>query len=207
MPFTLYCFPFSSLFSTFYVFFFSYVIGIKQDYDHPHVPSFPSWAWPGFLSAHTSIDPSFWGASVSSTSCTAFSTLHMLWHHIETYMYMYVGHICRLFSCFINLRPCHAQGISLFHHPRQVQLVLSRGLSPLHHLYVFPSLLAPVRIWTDHLSLKSPLWVSDMGDTGYDKRPGIHVTTVFNAEGWFLCKLKKYEEDSLLHFWKLILVS
>ena len=112
MPFTLYCFPLSSLFSTFYIFFFSYVIGIKQDYDHLHVPSFPSCAWPGFLSAHTSIHPSFQGASVSSTSCTAFSTLHMLWHHMETYMYMYVGHICRLFSCFINLRPCHAQASS-----------------------------------------------------------------------------------------------
>ena len=70
---------------------------------------------------------------------------------------MYVGHICRLSSCFINLRPCHAQGISLFQHPRQVQLVLSRGLSPHHHFYLLPSLLAPVSIRTDHLSLNTPL--------------------------------------------------
>ena len=37
----LYCFPFSSLFSIFYIFFFSDIIGIKHDYDHLTCAQFP----------------------------------------------------------------------------------------------------------------------------------------------------------------------
>ena len=58
-----------------------------------------------------------------------------------------------LFFHFIDMRQYHAHSILLFHHPRQAQLDLSRDPNPLHLLYSFPSLLAPVGIWTEHPSL------------------------------------------------------
>ena len=70
------------------------------------------------------------------------------------------------------MRPCHAHGILLFHHPFEVQLVLSRGPSPLHPLYLFPSLLAPAGVWTDLPSLDQltlPCESQTLGDTGYDQ--------------------------------------
>ena len=69
------------------------------------------------------------------------------------------------------MRVCHAQGL-LFHHPRQVQLALSRGPGPLHPLYLFPSLPAPVGIWTDSPSLDQWTLLCEsqtLGDTGNNK--------------------------------------
>lgn len=66
----------------------------------------------------------------------------------------------------------YAHGILLFHHTRQVQLVFSKGPSPLQPLYLFPSLLVPVDIWTDHLSLDQwtlPCEPQTLGDTGNNK--------------------------------------
>ena len=42
-----------------------------------HVPGFFFLVWPGFLPAHRSVHPSIQGASMSSTSCTAFNTFHI----------------------------------------------------------------------------------------------------------------------------------
>ena len=91
------------------------------------------------------------------------------------HMYMCVGHTYRYFR-FYKLETVSSHSILLFHHPWQAQLVLSRDPSPLHLLYSFPSLLAPVGIWTEHPSLwwslwwsVSLLWASDTEITGHDK--------------------------------------
>ena len=60
----------------------------------------------------------------------------------------------------------------VFQHLRQVQLVLSRGPSPLHLVYLFPSLLAPVGSWIDHLSLDQwilPCESQTLGDRRYSR--------------------------------------
>ena len=79
------------------------------------------------------------------------------------------------------MRVCHAQGLLLFHHPRQVQLVLSWGPSPLHPLYLFPSLMAPAGVWTDQPSLDQwtlPSESQTLGTQDMTRDPGIHVTTM-----------------------------
>ena len=106
---------------------------------------------------------------------------------------MPVGSIFFVF-CFVNIRPCHAHSILLFHHPRQVQLVFSRGPSPLHPLYLLPSLLAPVGIWTDPPSLDQwtlPCESQTLGDTGYDKG------------SWDPCDHHTLEQEVGKLFWEL----
>ena len=63
----------------------------------------------------------------------------------------------------------------LCHHPSQVQLVLSRDPSPLHPLYLFPSHLAPVGIWTDPPSLDQWILLCEsqaLGNPIYDPLEG-----------------------------------
>ena len=95
--------------------------------------------------------------------------------YVETYVHTRTygfRHYLYLFFHFINVKQYHAHSILLFHHTQWVQLGLSRGPSPLHPLYLFPSLLVPVGVWTDHLSLDQwtlPCESQTLGDTGYDK--------------------------------------
>ena len=75
------------------------------------------------------------------------------------------------------MRVCHAQGLLLFYPGRcswssPRALVLSRGPSPLHPLYLFSSLLAPVGVWTDSPSLDQwtlPCESQMLGNTGNNK--------------------------------------
>ena len=87
-------------------------------------------------------------------------SLQHISHALTSYVDMCV-HTCTyacteclyLFFLFYKHKTISSHSILLFHHPWQVQLVLSRGPSPLHPLYFFPSLLAPVGVWTDPPSL------------------------------------------------------
>ena len=75
-----------------------------------------------------------------------------------------------------------------------MQLVLSRGPSPLHPLYFLPSLLAPVDVWTDQPSLDQrtlPCESQTLGDTGYDR------------ESWDPCDHHALEQEVWNLFWKL----
>ena len=98
--------------------------------------------------AHPSIHPSIHVLKLM------YSIQHISWA-LKSYVETCV-HTCKyglrqylyLFFHFIDMKQYHAHSILLFHHTRQVQLVLSRGLSPLHPLYLFPSLLVPGGIWT-----------------------------------------------------------
>ena len=120
--------------------------------------------------------------------------------------HIFVEHICVFFlSCFLNMRPCHAHSILLFYQPQQVQLVLSRGLSPLYLLYLFLFLLAPVGVWTDPISLDQwilPCESQTLGDTGYDK--GSWDPCDHHALGQevrhSLCKLFKNKTKTLFSF-------
>ena len=137
-----------------------------------HVPVFPFWVWPG-SQKHLPLHP---------RSIHVLSLMYSLQHisHALTSHWDMCVHICTqvykaylyIFSSFIHVRPCHAHSILLFYQPQQVQLVLSRGLSPLYLLYLFLFLLAPVGVWTDPISLDQwilPCESQTLGDTGYGK--------------------------------------
>ena len=114
--------------------------------------------------------------------------------HIS-HMYMCVGHTYKYFR-FYKLETISLHSILLFHHPWQVQLVLSMDPRPLHLLYLFPSLLAPMGIWIDHPSLwwsvYPLLWASDTGVTGYDKG------------SWDPCDHPSLGQKVSKHFWKFV---
>ena len=98
--------------------------------------------------AHPSIHPSIHVLNLM------YSLQHISWA-LKSYVETCV-HTCKyglrqylyLFFHFIDMKQYLAHSTLLFHHTRQVQLVLSRGLSPLHPLYLFPSLLVPGGVWT-----------------------------------------------------------
>ena len=66
----------------FYIFFFSCITDIKQEYDHLPCPSFPFLGMAGLPACSEEYDPFIQEASMFSTSYTAFSTFHMPWNHI-----------------------------------------------------------------------------------------------------------------------------
>ena len=140
----------------------------KQGYDHLTCAYFPLFGMARLPACSHERPPLHPGSirvlNISYSLQHMSQALKLYLHTCLQHAHMPVGSIFFVF-CFVNIRPCHAHGILLFHHPRQVQLVFSRGPSPLHPLYLLPSLLAPVGVWTDPPSLDQ--WtlpcVSDTG--------------------------------------------
>ena len=128
----------------FYIFLFSSIIDIKQDYECLTCAQVPHLGMARLLASSQECPPLYPG-SIHVLNC--MYSLQQISHALMSYVDVCV-HTCTyacsehlyLFFLFYKHKTISSHSILLFHHPRQVQLVLSRGPSPLHPCtYFLPS--------------------------------------------------------------------